>query len=94
VATVNFGGERRNQENRVLGWLVYVAVVPLRGGPPALVGRRCPFAFAELRLPRLVNGTGDDNIRSINLHRSLGFKIFRALPNNEGIVAVLKNNLV
>lgn len=52
------------------------------------------FTFEKLRLPRLVNGTGDDNIRSINLHRRLGFKIFRSLPNNDGVVAVLNNNLV
>ena len=51
------------------------------------------IAFEELRLPRLVNGTGDDNIRSINLHRRLGFQIFRALPNNDGVVAVLNNDL-
>jgi len=52
------------------------------------------FAFEDLRLPRLVNGTGDDNIRSINLHRRLGFQIFRALPNDDGVVAVLDNDLV
>ena len=50
------------------------------------------YAFDELKLPRLVNGTGDDNQRSINLHRRLGFRIFPALPNNEGIVALLNND--
>ena len=51
---------------------------------------RC--AFDELNLRRLVNGTGDENQRSINLHRRLGFRIFKALPNGEGIVAVLNND--
>ena len=50
------------------------------------------YAFDELNLRRLVNGTGDENQRSINLHRRLGFRIFKALPNNEGIVAVLNND--
>jgi ribosomal-protein-alanine N-acetyltransferase len=50
------------------------------------------YAFDELDLRRLVNGTGDENLRSINLHRRLGFRIFKALPNNEGIVAVLNND--
>ena len=49
-------------------------------------------AFDELNLRRLVNGTGDDNLRSIRLHRRLGFQLFRALPNNDGVVAVLNNN--
>lgn len=51
---------------------------------------RC--AFEDLKLRRLVNGTGDENIRSINLHRRLGFRIFKALPDNQGIVAVLNND--
>lgn len=50
------------------------------------------YAFEELKLRRLVNGTGDENVRSINLHRRLGFRIFPALPDNNGIVAVLDNN--
>lgn len=50
------------------------------------------YAFDELNLRRLVNGTGDDNLRSINLHRRLGFRLFKALPNNEGVVAVLDND--
>lgn len=50
------------------------------------------YAFDDLNLRRLVNGTGDDNLRSIKLHRRLGFRIFPALPNNEGIVAVLNND--
>ena len=50
------------------------------------------YAFDELNLRRLVNGTGDENLRSINLHRRLGFRIFKALPNNEGVVAVLNND--
>lgn len=50
------------------------------------------YAFDELNLRRLVNGTGDDNVRSIALHRRLGFRIFKALPNNEGVVAVLDND--
>ena len=50
------------------------------------------YAFDELNLRRLVNGTGEENIRSINLHKRLGFRIFKALPNNEGIVAVLNND--
>lgn len=52
------------------------------------------YAFDELNLRRLVNGTGNENLRSINLHRRLGFRIFRALPNNDGIVAVLNNESV
>ena len=50
------------------------------------------YAFDELNLRRLVNGTGDENQRSINLHRRLGFRIFRALPDNEGVVCVLNND--
>ena len=50
------------------------------------------YAFDELNLPRLVNGTGDENLRSINLHRRLGFRLFKALPNNEGVVAILNND--
>jgi RimJ/RimL family protein N-acetyltransferase len=50
------------------------------------------YAFDQLRLPRIVNGTGDDNLRSIALHKRLGFRIFRALPNGDGIVAVLDND--
>jgi len=50
------------------------------------------YAFDELNLRRLVNGTGDENLRSINLHRRLGFRIFKALPSNEGIVAVFNND--
>jgi len=50
------------------------------------------YAFDKLRLPRLVNGTGDDNVRSIALHKRLGFRIFRALPTGNGIVAVLNND--
>lgn len=50
------------------------------------------YAFDELKLRRLVNGTGDENQRSINLHRRLGFRIFKALPDNDGIVAVLDND--
>ena len=50
------------------------------------------YAFDELNLRRLVNGTGDDNLRSINLHRRLGFRLFKALPNNDGVVAVLNND--
>ena len=50
------------------------------------------YAFDNLNLRRLVNGTGDENVRSINLHRRLGFRIFRALPNDEGVVAVLNND--
>ncbi len=53
-------------------------------------------AFEELKLPRLVGGTGADNPRSINLHRRLGYRIFEALPIpghdfGAGIVAVLDN---
>ena len=50
------------------------------------------YAFDELNLRRLVNGTGDDNLRSIALHQRLGFRIFRALPDNDGVVAVLGNH--
>lgn len=50
------------------------------------------YAFDELNLRRLVNGTGDENQRSINLHRRLGFRIFKALPDNEGVVCVLNND--
>ena len=50
------------------------------------------YAFDELNLRRLVNGTGDDNHRSIALHRRLGFRIFPALPDGDGIVAVLDND--
>jgi len=49
------------------------------------------YAFNRLRLPRLVNGTGGDNLRSIALHQRLGFRMFSALPNGDGIVAVLDN---
>lgn len=54
------------------------------------------YAFEELRLPRLVGGTGADNHRSINLHRRLGYTIFEALTPDgqtagDGIVAVLNN---
>ena len=50
------------------------------------------YAFDELNLRRLVNGTGDENVRSINLHRRLGSRIFKALPNKDGIVAILNND--
>ena len=54
------------------------------------------YAFDDLNLHRLVNGTGDDNPRSIALHQRLSFRIFRALPlaghEYEGIVAVLNND--
>lgn len=55
------------------------------------------YAFDDLNLRRLVNGTGDDNPRSIALHQRLGFRIFRALPlagqsASDGIVAVLNND--
>ena len=49
-------------------------------------------AFDELNLRRLVNGTGTDNHRSIALHRRLGFRIYNALPDNDGIVALLNND--
>jgi len=56
------------------------------------------YAFAELKLPRLVGGTGADNLRSINLHRRLGYRIYEALPIpghdwGAGVVAVLDNEL-
>jgi RimJ/RimL family protein N-acetyltransferase len=56
------------------------------------------YAFKELRLPRLVGGTGPDNVRSINLHRRLGYSIYKAIPLpeheewGERIVTVLNNN--
>jgi len=49
------------------------------------------YAFEDLGLHRLVNGTGNDNVRSIALHKRLGFEIFPALPDGDGIVAVLNN---
>ena len=56
-------------------------------------------AFEELKLPRLLGGTGTDNQRSINLHRHLGYRIFEAfnsegLPSGDGIVTVLNNNAI
>src|SRR5579871_1674341 len=38
------------------------------------------YAFEALRLSRLLGGTGADNIRSINLHRRLGYSIYKAIP--------------
>ncbi len=38
------------------------------------------YAFEDLRLPRLVGGTGVENVRSINLHRRLGYTVFPAIP--------------
>jgi|GEM_PF-1276912 len=49
------------------------------------------YAFQTLKIPRLVNGTGSENVRSIALHKRLGFRIFPALPNHDGIVAILEN---
>ena len=58
------------------------------------------LAFEELRLPRLLGGTGPENIRSINLHRRLGYSIYKAIPLSdhlewgERVVTILKNNLL
>lgn len=57
------------------------------------------YAFKELRLPRLLGGTGMENHRSINLHRRLGYRIFEAFtlegqPSGDGIVTVLNNNAI
>ena len=57
------------------------------------------YAFEELRLPRLLGGTGMDNHRSISLHRRLGYRIFEAFtlegqPSGDGIVTVLNNNAI
>ena len=57
------------------------------------------YAFAELRLPRLLGGTGADNHRSIRLHRRLGYRVYEAFtpegqPSGDGIVTVLDNNAV
>ncbi len=54
-------------------------------------------AFEELKLPRLLGGTGTDNPRSINLHRRLGYQVFEAFtseghPSGDGVVTVLNNN--
>ncbi len=58
------------------------------------------YAFTELRLPRLLGGTGKENIRSINLHRRLGYSIHEAIPLpdhlewGERIVTVLENKML
>ncbi|MGC4043263.1 MAG: GNAT family N-acetyltransferase [Armatimonas sp.] len=56
------------------------------------------YAFEDLRLPRLLGGTGSDNLRSIQLHKRLGYRIYPALtlegkPDDGGIVAVLNNTM-
>lgn len=56
------------------------------------------YAFEGLRLPRLLGGTGQDNLRSINLHRRLGYSLYKAIPLpdhaewGERVVTVLTNN--
>ena len=57
------------------------------------------YAFDELKLPRLVGGTGSDNLRSIALHQRLGYKIFPAFTLEgahayDGVVAVLNNTRI
>ena len=55
------------------------------------------YAFEALCLPRLVGGTGPDNIRSIRLHRRLGYSVYPAIPLpehpewGERVVTVLNN---
>jgi RimJ/RimL family protein N-acetyltransferase len=59
------------------------------------------YAFADLRLPRLVGGAMTGNVRSVNLHRRLGYRVEKNLAPppahhsrwvDSGWVAILDNN--
>ena len=50
------------------------------------------YAFADLRLRRLVGGANVENVRSVRLHERLGFRLFPS-PDGTGVTAVLDNPL-
>lgn len=51
------------------------------------------YAFGDLKLPRLVGSVKAPNVRSLNLHRRLGYRIERA-RGDDGYVTILENNQI
>ena len=53
------------------------------------------YAFTELKLARIVTNIDDENSRSIEVVRRLGFRVTRNLnPESPGVVAILDNRLI
>jgi RimJ/RimL family protein N-acetyltransferase len=50
------------------------------------------YAFADLYLQRLVGGVAAENVRSVSLHRRLGYRIEPSLAGS-GFVTILDNDL-